>query len=355
MTLVAKSTAGTANGWAGGSPDTRTARDAAPGRARPRAGARAPALLLALCLFALLAPSLARAQAAPPASTSASTSAFTPTFTIVPVYESVARYARALEAEPDTPATELYYRHVVEPHQDECKLKPIGGMFQRVPTYARALAHASEELRASDTRAVVHATLERVWKMLPLPDAAPEEVTVCITVMDPDTTVGRREMRGLSGYTEPGFIVLEVYPESGWLAGLPYLVAHEYHHLVAFAAHVDVWRPLTLLEMMLVEGRADAFAQEAFPEVRPPWTSALSPAEEQRLWAAMAEQLDATDRSVVGRFMFGGRETPRWAGYTVGFRIMRALLERHPQLDIADWTAMDARELLAKSRYGQAR
>jgi len=50
--------------------------------------------------------------------------------------------------------------------------------------------------------------------------------------------------------------------------------------------------------------------------------------------------------------MFGGTEgVPHWAGYTIGFQIVQSFLKGHPELNVSQWTAIPANELLMQAFY----
>lgn len=276
------------------------------------------------------------------------TSASAQSFTVVPAYEAVADYLQALRAQPETSPVDLYLEHVIEPLADRCELRPIGDKFERDPAYLAALETALVALEASDIEARVEAALAHAARTLPGP-----AVTLCLTVLDPDGVVGRQQMQGVTGSASPRGIILELYPEPGWLEMVPYVVAHEYHHLVLFDRDV-VERPLTLLEVLLIEGRADLFASGLYPDLTPAWTRVLTLEQEARQWQRMQPQLDTTARSTLRGFMFGNGSTPRWTGYTIGLRIMESLLVYRPDLEVEGWTVMTAREILSESRYPDA-
>ena len=50
--------------------------------------------------------------------------------------------------------------------------------------------------------------------------------------------------------------------------------------------------------------------------------------------------------------MFGdGDSVPFQAGYTIGFEIVQGYLEAHPDAEPAEWSRIDAREILEGSGY----
>jgi uncharacterized protein YjaZ len=149
-----------------------------------------------------------------------------------------------------------------------------------------------------------------------------------------------------------GKVWLQITPEGAWREWLAYDFAHEYHHSVWTTRHFDPTRPFNLIRYLVFEGRSDALARLAYPARRAPWTDALTPTQEAAVWKAMQPHLQTTSFPVMRSFIFGGNgHIPRWAGYTVGFRLVQAFLKRHPDWPVERWTALDAHELLTESGY----
>ncbi len=108
-----------------------------------------------------------------------------------------------------------------------------------------------------------------------------------------------------------------------------------------------------MADYLVFEGRADSFARLIEPGGQAaPWTSALTPRQESEAWRIIGRHLQATDPQLLQGLMYGGAEgVRRWAGYTVGFHIVQAFLQSHPDLNVREWTAIPADELVRQSGY----
>ena len=97
-------------------------------------------------------------------------------------------------------------------------------------------------------------------------------------------------------------------------------MAHELHHVAR--------RPL---DALIHEGLADHFAVELTGLEPPLWVLALSPEETIRLVARAREEYDSPHYSHMAWF-FGSDELgiPRWAGYSLGFKLVGDYLARNP-------------------------
>jgi uncharacterized protein YjaZ len=299
------------------------------------------------CFYGLLAFALLLGAAwagEPPAS---------PTITIVPVYEGMASYVEAARTAPPSDLGALFQAHVVTPYWASCA---AGGEYTALAQQAVAspitdlsgLAEAVAGLTRAELRQELQAAFETVSALLPGP-----HTTVCVLAADPQQTLVRDSLHGILGFAAgAGKIWLQITAEGEWREWLAYVFAHEYHHSVWTARHFAPARPFDLIRYLVFEGRADAFARLAYPDRRAPWTDALTPAQEAAVWKAMQPHLQTTSFPVMRSFIFGGNShMPRWAGYTVGFRLVQAFLTRHPDWSVERWTALDGHELLKESGY----
>jgi uncharacterized protein YjaZ len=82
---------------------------------------------------------------------------------------------------------------------------------------------------------------------------------------------------------------------------------------------------ITLGEALVTEGLADHFAAEAFPDTPPqPWDHALSAEQEAELWRKAQPILDVPGGYNHPVWFRDSGSLPRWAGYTLGYRIAEA-------------------------------
>jgi Predicted Zn-dependent protease (DUF2268) len=106
---------------------------------------------------------------------------------------------------------------------------------------------------------------------------------------------------------------------------LPATLAHELHH--SSRVRMGPGYGMTLAEALVTEGLADHFAAEAFPDTPPkPWDHALSGEQEAELWRKAQAVLEVPYGYDHRAWFFGRGDLPRWAGYTIGYRIAEAYL-----------------------------
>ena len=281
---------------------------------------------------------------------------------VVPVYEGQRAYLDALQAEPGLLSREKLARFdqlVLSPYAEPCaegyETGFVASYFYDRVVDAPAFTDALEQLIAAsaDVEEAVGRAMATVTPLLPA-----DPITFCLLVPRPDDALETeiiKKMGGAAGSVGSPYVVhLQVYPQEGWLERLEYVVAHEYHHAALAQRFPDGLETFDLLAYLVTEGKADSFAHLAYPEVIAPWTSALTPDQEREQWRALQPLLTATpatDPSLFRNAMFGSSAFPTWTGYTVGFHIVQAFLQRHPEASVEAWTALDAQTILKQSGY----
>ena len=67
----------------------------------------------------------------------------------------------------------------------------------------------------------------------------------------------------------------------------------------------------------------------------------------------MSPDLSSHDPELIEDYLFIGDSLaiPTWTGHTIGYHIVQAYLDAHPEATIDDWTMLDAATLLADSGY----
>ena len=133
---------------------------------------------------------------------------------------------------------------------------------------------------------------------------------------------------GLGGFN-PGPHEVRLYADPSWpnletvlRTEVMRTLAHEIHHAMRRRA---VGYGSTLLQAAVTEGLADHFSIEVSGLPAPPWATALTREELDRLLPELlAHRTGPYDH---GTWFFGtGSEIPRWTGYAVGFELVRRYL-----------------------------
>ena len=285
----------------------------------------------------------------------------------------------ALEA-PESERLDVFRREVMEP------LRPFWAMFRNfgqqpledeqqedVLGVARAFGYYSPELDVAAGLEALH-KLEEAGSWITCVDA----VRKAFAVLDPASydvklpdiqftfVLGDPVMLGkndkIQSYTGfggmPGLIMMMAWPNAFNLPRLAAATAHEANHNVRFS--VEPWTQATTVgQYMVAEGLAEAFAVELYGEDKVgPWATALSAAEIEMHKPRYREALEVTGD--IRGYIFGdwivedfGTEPlglPDFAGYTVGYEVVRAYLKRTGQTAAAA-TYVPWREIVGESEF----
>ena len=214
---------------------------------------------------------------------------------------------------------------------------------------------------AASPRGIVEDTLYKCSQALPRPDLI---ARVVILMGDGESRGLTQAMQYANGVSlGSGVTLLFVWPAHNWTETLAYITAHEYVHLVRnwiFPRNLTGGRmiyvknnePDTLLDAMVTEGIADVFAGGIVPDHRPHWIGALSPEVERAIWPNVESRLNDADPLEIRRYLFGDDDrVPVWAGYSIGYSIVRSYLQTHPEARVASIIGLPVRTLFEESGY----
>jgi uncharacterized protein YjaZ len=204
-------------------------------------------------------------------------------------------------------------------------------------------------LSSADAVAAIQVALPALAKALPGP-ATKIAVLPASPVMKPYL-----DKYGISGYGATlgsGRIVMAVDPtKPDWKAFLRYAAAHEYHHSTWIARHW-VSADLTLLEYLVFEGRADAFARRMNPTFEVPADRYLTTDQEAAVWRQITPVLSERSSGRINEVMNGTASIPFGSGYAIGYHIVQAFLRSHPSSTDATLIDMEPGAILRDSGYG---
>jgi len=203
-------------------------------------------------------------------------------------------------------------------------------------------------LRKSDVVRVAEEALQKVTSALPGPDtkiifmpANPvmhsffSKYDMCINAI----TVGS------------GKIVVQIDPTfQQWREMLPRVIAHEYHHSVWMARH---WKnaDFSVLEYLIFEGRADAFATTLYRNIRSPWTVMINEEQERSVWKKIKPELFMRGREKVNAVLISDPGIPAGSVYTIGFNIVRSFKQVNRQYTDKEIIDLEPEDLFKMSKY----
>ncbi|MBI4312654.1 MAG: hypothetical protein HY681_12865 [Chloroflexi bacterium] len=288
---------------------------------------------------------------------------------VIPAYRVVKKFVKDVESMPADAALDslwanlrTYVHHmlaVAEPPFAE--MGPRMALSQLGDPDLPDLSRALEALESGQAKEVAETTLQRCAAELPRPDLS---ARVLLLPGDGQSRVLTGQMNGVFGVSLGAqATLLFLWPTADWQRWLGYTIAHEYYHLVrnlllprrmsaGRLVYQKTQEPETLLDAMVVEGMADAFALGLFADLSPASIHALSPEAELQVWPKVRRRLSASDSSEIRRFLFGDNDrAPAWTGYAIGYRVVKEYLAKHPFARPAGMVGMPARTVFEASQY----
>lgn len=135
------------------------------------------------------------------------------------------------------------------------------------------------------------------------------------------------QMKGVNGFA-PYQKTIHLYINSeikGWFNELPKTFAHEIAHAISHS--LFKWE--TILDTLVFEGIAEHFRKKTIGGERAPWAKAISEKKAEDIIENLErkELLNIEDQNLYFDLFFGNDEFPQWAGYTIGYVIVKTVLE----------------------------
>lgn len=219
----------------------------------------------------------------------------------------------------------------------------------RVPYQSgELLKKETELLKTDDLIPIIEKALKKITASLPGPDtkiiimpANPSmhnffsKYSICINAV----TIGK------------GKIIVMIDPTfTEWKNTLPYVIAHEYHHSTWISRN---WKDsnFSLLEYLVFEGRADAFATSLYPDVKSPWTTMINGEQEKMVWSNIDSDKFKRGHELINKVMFGNQDIPLGSGYTIGFNIVKSFKKNNPKYTDKVILDLNPEEIFKMSNY----
>jgi uncharacterized protein YjaZ len=165
----------------------------------------------------------------------------------------------------------------------------------------------------------------------------------------------------LNKYNLPGYgvtigsgkIIIAIDPTAqDWKGFLTYAVAHEYHHSTWISRNW-VSSDFSLLEYLVFEGRADAFAKSINNSVEIPAEMYLTKIQEVHVWNLIKPGLLLKGHERINNVMIGKDDIPFGSGYAIGYHIVRSFRQKNPSCSDFEMIDMNPVKLLESSGYPQ--
>ena len=237
--------------------------------------------------------------------------------------------------ENGAPFEESWEEEVIEPFWDSlCCYAPFD-LSARKPEIIRNIEKLKEQCKLMDILNIssLENEFNRVAAALPNYDDDPIEVV--IFPGDPDNTTVNEKQNGVVGTSLFGNMYIRANPLiNGYEKWISYVFAHEYHHTV----WGNYWYVINngrldnkFVNSLIIDGEADSFALERYPDLIPKWIFDITENEANILWAEKYKDIALSSDVDYEKYMFGDEKSgiPWCAGYAIGFRLVQNYLKRN--------------------------
>jgi uncharacterized protein YjaZ len=205
-----------------------------------------------------------------------------------------------------------------------------------------------ELLRSSDLLDIAKKALSNITSNLPGPDTK-------IIFMPANPAMHDLFMKYnlcMNGVTlGSGKIIIMIDPAfQQWKKTLPMVLAHEYHHSTWISRN---WKDsdFTLLEYLIFEGRADAFASNLYKDVENPWTTMINKEQEDEVWELIKPEIFMKGHDRINKVMWGNKDIPVGSGYAIGLHIVKSFKLNNPKHSDREIIDLQPEEILKMSTY----
>ena len=157
------------------------------------------------------------------------------------------------------------------------------------------------------------------------------------------------KMRGTAGFTPwKNTILLYINPSPGWEESLERTTAHEFNHAAALT-YRSKWP--TLLGALIFEGLGENFRADVIRNNSAPYDKVLTLTEGRKLFSALENRLNSCSRKLRRELFFGKGRYPLWAGYSLGYQIVRSFRKRNPTLSWLQILNLSPRAIFKNSEF----
>lgn len=269
--------------------------------------------------------------------------------TIVPLYTQYQQYLNAsLESTDAEESKQNFKKYVLDYIGEVGEEEKIDTSRLKTDFNLKPTPHKQQLLKQLDKLIEQHEEIKEIIastyadsnQILPK-----KKSTVFIAPYNPEFFYDSEPLKGVgaAAYKDVFILFLDTDFDKDVLA---YSTAHEYHHLIL--RDQNKYNLSSILESIIVEGKADAFADRIVKGVSPPWHVQLDDATMEHIASRVNDYETSFTDFVVGNYQ---KDMPRWSNYILGRDVLHDYLTAHPELSIPKWTFKEDHEILEKYKY----
>ncbi len=265
---------------------------------------------------------------------------------IIPLYKAYDDYIQAVSKHPEDNEA-LYKKYVLGAKSDVIKKEqlqamPVPSLYEQPSENIKDLKWMNTYLKKHHQRIMKQIKSSLLTSMKQLP--RDEKLVVFVSPTTPIEHDDAKHYGGVSGVTQGNNSMSLFFLKDFSKKSLRNTTAHEYHHTVA----LDEPNRATMLDYIILEGKAEFFAHKLYPMES---SGAIAPLLNHSLEHVISE-LNA-ERLTTDDLFFGNyeKQIPSFTKYRLGYMIVSDFVKQHPEISLKEWSRMSSVQILEKSSY----
>ena len=265
---------------------------------------------------------------------------------IVPLYKAYDDYIQAVSKQPEDNEA-LYKKYVLGAKNDVIKKEqlqamPVPSLYEQPSENIKDLKQMNTYLKKHHQHIMKQIKSSLLTSMKQLP--RDEKLVVFVSPTTPLEHDDAKRYGGVSGVAQGNNSMSLFFLKDFSKESLLNTTAHEYHHTVA----LDEPNRATMLDYIILEGKAEFFAHKLYPMES---SEAIAPLLDHSLEHVIPE-LNA-ERLTTDDLFFGNyeKQIPSFTKYRLGYMIVSDFVKQHPEISLKEWSRMSSVQILEKSSY----
>ncbi|WP_313490635.1 DUF2268 domain-containing putative Zn-dependent protease [Exiguobacterium sp.] len=265
---------------------------------------------------------------------------------IVPLYKAYDDYIQAVSKQPEDNEA-LYKKYVLGAKNDVIKKEqlqamPVPNLYEQPSENIKDLKQMNTYLKKHHQHIMKQIKSSLLTSMKQLP--RDEKLVVFVSPTTPLEHDDAKRYGGVSGVAQGNNSMSLFFLKDFSKESLLNTTAHEYHHTVA----LDEPNRATMLDYIILEGKAEFFAHKLYPMES---SEAIAPLLDHSLEHVISE-LNA-ERLTTDDLFFGNyeKQIPSFTKYRLGYMIVSDFMKQHPEISLKEWSRMSSVQILEKSSY----
>jgi len=265
---------------------------------------------------------------------------------IVPLYKAYDDYIQAVSKQPEDNEA-LYKKYVLGAKNDVIKKEqlqamPVPSLYEQPSENIKDLKQMNTYLKKHHQHIMKQIKSSLLTSMKQLP--RDEKLVVFVSPTTPLEHDDAKRYGGVSGVAQGNNSMSLFFLKDFSKESLLNTTAHEYHHTVA----LDEPNRATMLDYIILEGKAEFFAHKLYPMES---SEAIAPLLDHSLEHVIPE-LNA-ERLTTDDLFFGNyeKQIPSFTKYRLGYMIVSDFMKQHPEISLKEWSRMSSVQILEKSSY----